>query len=481
MYRVFCDGELLYHPNLSKLKIFSAKLQLELNKTGNFTFIIYPDHPLYNKLYKLKSTITVYNKNGLIFRGRILNEKDGFYNEKQVVCEGELAFLVDSIQRPFNTKSISIADLFSKLINTHNSQVGENRQFKIGKVTVSPETIIAITDNFKDYPTTWDAINNILIKNYNGYLWVRHESDENYIDYISDFDDNAVQPIEFGKNLTDVLKNISGEDVATALIPLGKESDSGSKAKLTISSVNGGVDYIYDEEAVSEFGWIFKPVNYTDITKASELLSKAKEDFKTYINLSSSIELGAVDLSSINKDFDSFSLGLYVNVLSNPHNIKSKFLVNKLTIDLLNPTSNKLTIGSTCATLTEQTNNMGSIIKNGVIKVETGEITIENKQTIILLNSWENYSADYEPASYWKDISNTVRISGMIKNGNVAIGTRLFTLPAGYRPSKTERFSLMTYDNVSCTVDIYYNGDALIVANVYSDWLSLSGISFKTE
>ena len=32
-----------------------------------------------------------------MFRGRILNDEQGFHNEKQVYCESELAFLLDSL------------------------------------------------------------------------------------------------------------------------------------------------------------------------------------------------------------------------------------------------------------------------------------------------------------------------------------------------------------------------------------------------
>lgn len=34
MYRVYCDGYLLYHSKLENLKIFNPSLELELNKTG---------------------------------------------------------------------------------------------------------------------------------------------------------------------------------------------------------------------------------------------------------------------------------------------------------------------------------------------------------------------------------------------------------------------------------------------------------------
>ena len=65
MWKVYCDNYLLYSPELENYKILSPSLNLELNKTGSFTFTIYPNHPNYDKLKKLKSTIQVFQDNTL--------------------------------------------------------------------------------------------------------------------------------------------------------------------------------------------------------------------------------------------------------------------------------------------------------------------------------------------------------------------------------------------------------------------------------
>ena len=102
MYRVCCDGLTLYNSKLENLQIFNPSLELELNKTGSFQFTLYPQHPQYNRIQKLKSIITVYQDDYLLFRGRVLEEELGFHNEKHIVCEGSLAFLLDSIQSPYD-------------------------------------------------------------------------------------------------------------------------------------------------------------------------------------------------------------------------------------------------------------------------------------------------------------------------------------------------------------------------------------------
>ena len=101
MYRVYSDDLLLYHSKLESLKIFNPSVELEVNKTGSFQFTIYPDHSRYSLIKKLKSIITVYRDDYLLFRGRVLDDEIGWHNEKKIACEGELAFLLDSIMRPY--------------------------------------------------------------------------------------------------------------------------------------------------------------------------------------------------------------------------------------------------------------------------------------------------------------------------------------------------------------------------------------------
>lgn len=394
MYKVYSDDYLLYDPEYESLKIFSPKINLELNKTGSFDFLIYPEHPYFNKLEKLRSIIKVYQDDYLIFRGRILNDQQGFYNEKQVTCEGELAFLCDSIQRPYDfmsgDKHTTVEELFTFFIENHNSQVGAEKQFKVGRITVTdPNNYIVRSDS--TYLNTWDSINKKLIEHNGGYLWIRHEPDGNYIDYLEDFNVISNQTIEFGKNLLDFDKIMKGEDIATAIIPLGakQKTEQGGESeqaegeeteiRLTIADLPDEEtedicklgDYVYSKEAVEKYGWIFKTKTWDDVTIDTNLLSHAKKFLSETINQSVTIELSGFDLAALNKDISGFKLGTYIKVRSNPQNINSNFLVKKLSIELTNPGSNKLTLGITYLTFTEQTTNSNSSVDNLVQQVES--------------------------------------------------------------------------------------------------------------
>ena len=390
IYKVFCDEYLIHDSRNDELNIFNGQVDLELNKTGSFTFTIYPDNKNFGRLKKLKSIIQVFQDDYLLFRGRILNDEQGIYNEKKITCEGELAFLVDSIQRPYDFMSgdlhTTVSELFTFFITNHNSQVEESKRFKVGNITVvDPNNYIVRSDS--TYLNTWDSINKKLIESMGGYLFVRHEADGNYIDYLADFNTLSTQKIEFGKNLLDFSKVIKGEDIATAIIPLGAKTGEDSDEKLTISSVNDGVDYVFDRAAVDKYGLIFKTVEHSDVTEASNLLTKAYEDLSNAVNLIVSIDLTAVDLSAINVNVNSFRLGTYVRVISRPNNLDSNFLVKKLSISLSNVSGNKLTLGNTYSTFTEQTSSTVSNYQNTAQKVLQVENTVSTLQTDVISQS----------------------------------------------------------------------------------------------
>lgn len=392
MYKVYCDKWLLHNSSMDELKIIAPKLDLEVNKTGSFTFTIYPSHPYYGMLKKLKSIITVYQNDEIIFRGRILNDEKGFKNEKQVTCEGELAFLLDSTQRPYDFQG-DIPELFQKFIDNHNAQVEEEKRFKVGQVTVKdPNGYINRSDT--QYLSTYDSIFKKLIDTHDGYLNVRHEADANYIDYLEDFTKINSQDIELCKNLLDLKCITKGEDIATVIIPLGakveekkpEEPEEGQPEesanevtattegrRLTIESVNDGKDYVYDEEAVNRFGWIAKVITWDDVTLPENLLRKANEELANAFLYAKSLEVTAVDLSGTNKKISSYRVGTYNNVKSPAHDIEEQLLVTKLSLNLTNPKSDKLTLGKTFKSFTDQDKDNSDIIGDIIDRVDKVE------------------------------------------------------------------------------------------------------------
>lgn len=369
MYRVYCDEQLLYDSRLQSLRIFGASLELELNKTGSFVFTMQQDHPRYDLVKRLKSIIKVYQGEDLIFRGRALDDPTGWHNEKKVSCEGELSFLLDSQQRPYDYTG-TIEGFLNLMITRHNEQVEESKWFTVGKVTVVDANDYIVRSNI-DYVDTWTEIQDKLLKLLGGYIIVRHEGYINYIDYLSDVTLLAGQKIEFGKNLLDLERIRKGADIGTAVIPLGAklkdEEGKDTDARLTIESVNDGSDMLTDAAAIAQYGTIVKTVIFDDVTEAQNLHQKGQAYLADLVKLPDSIELTAADLATVDRNITSFHLGTYVQAISRPHGIDQLFLVSKLSLDLLSPAANKLTLGAArdglTGTVTGLTNSQGEILK----------------------------------------------------------------------------------------------------------------------
>jgi hypothetical protein len=356
MYKVLCDGNLLFDPRVDDLKIFDSELRLEVNKVGRFDFTIYPTHPLYGSIQKLKSVIEVYQDNTLIFRGRVLADKMAFNKNKSIECEGDLAFFNDSILRPYEFTG-SISDYLQEIITSHNAQVESNKQFTLGNVTVTDPNNLIVRSNV-NHVKSWDEINDKLLGPLGGYIVLRRQNDINYIDYLIDSPYQSLQSIELGQNLLGVLKDTRSDDIITALIPLGGKlmDDEGNETseRLTIASVNGGVDYVYDQAAVDEYGWIFGTHIWDGVNDPNILLTRANSRLALLINLGVSIELKAIDLSMVDVDIDKIRVFEYVNVKSDPHGINIMALITKLNIDLLQPNNNTVTLGFSYDTFTDK-------------------------------------------------------------------------------------------------------------------------------
>jgi hypothetical protein len=170
------------------------------------------------------------------------------------------------------------------------------------------------------------------------------------MDYLEDSPYESLQTIEFGKNMLNFKQSNRGDEIATALIPLGakidsEEGENAEGARLTIASVNGGMDYITDDDAADEYGLICATQIWDDVTVAANLLTKGTARLAELRQGWNSIEITALDLSLVDKSIDEFRFLEYVQVISSAHNINTKLLVTKLSTDLTNPENSTLTVG----------------------------------------------------------------------------------------------------------------------------------------
>lgn len=318
--------------------------------TGSITFRKY-SYTYYSQTFEK----SVQSKE--LFHGRLLNTEKDFYKRQKAVCEGELAYLVDSIQRPYDYAG-DLPELFKQYINNHNEQVDEEKKFAIGEITVSDSNNY-VHYSSTVYPNTLNEIKEKLINTHGGYLRTRISESKKYIDYVTKPGKTNSQVIEFGTNLLDITEYITAENVFTVLIPLGerqKDSSGNETGRLTIAEVNDGKDYIESETGIKLFGRITKTHEWDDVTDANNLLKKGKVYLDDGISMSVSLKVKAVDLHLINVNTEIISEGDEVRVVSPPHGIDTYFLCTKIEIDLLTPDNSVYEFGVSFSTLTGKLN-----------------------------------------------------------------------------------------------------------------------------
>lgn len=356
IYQIKSDANLLYDLREKELYLEEPVLNLEINKIGSLNFVIHSDHPYFDRLDKLTSKIEAYRDGKTIFRGRIISDIQTLYNSKKIECESSLGFLNDSVIRP-QTFQGTPEELFNLAISNHNSQVSEHQQLKIGRITVTDPNDY-IYRRWEGYLSTLELINTRCLESLGGYLVERYENDGTYIDWLADFDTISGQNIECGENLMDIYAINDASLTYSVVIPLGYEieQEDGTYKRLTIEEVNGGKDYLVNNIALEKYGWIVAPTEETtwdDVTLPDNLKEKGQELLnKNAVTIKSSIELTALDLSATDVNIEAFFIYEYVNVISKPHNLNSKFLLKQISIPFLHPEDIVITLGETKNTLT---------------------------------------------------------------------------------------------------------------------------------
>lgn len=367
MFYIYADGKSIFQPMDNSLSLFAPKLTLEMGKAGALSFQIPPNNRYYNALPQLTTMITVEMDDVEIFRGRVLTNNRNFNNVRTVYCEGDLAYLVDTVQKAerYNGKT---HDLFRKIIEAHNKRAGADKQFLVGDITIENRDVvlsgksdevqdeetgkfdykqIAINSIADEWQNSFDFIQNCLIDYTGGYLRTRRQNGKTYIDLLLDYGNNATQDIEFGKNMLDLTEEVSAEDVFTVLIPLGDEN-------LTIESVNNGSDELVDATAVERYGRIVKTHVFDSVNTPETLLENGRRFLASNVNVPVTLTVKAVDMHLVDPNASPIYVGDKVHVISAAHGMANELVCTKIEYDLDNPANNTYTFGTPKQSLTER-------------------------------------------------------------------------------------------------------------------------------
>lgn len=345
MYQLYANDQRLWEPGMEDLQIYSPSLDLALNKAGSLTFNMPPTHLLYDQIEKLRTTIYVKDDGAIIWSGRVLHDTKNFYNQKEIYCEGALSFLIDTLVSPVSdedTYTVSVAEYFKELIENHNQQAESNRQFVVGECNVTGD----IEVQRSGYTDTMSELQSALLDQFQGYLKISYSTTGAMtLHYVSEFNEQTDQLVEFGVNLIDVEDNIDASDICTVLVATATTNDSQEE-----------ISYTYTNDAtVSTYGKIYRHEDFGEVADSDELKGKCEEYFtKGNGKLANTLTIKAVDMSFIDHEYDRIELGDSVHVHSNPHLIDSFYKCNSINMPLDNLGQTEYTLGDEIYGFTDQ-------------------------------------------------------------------------------------------------------------------------------
>ena len=335
-------------------KIVYGEIKQAVNSIHELEFAIPLDHTMYQKMVQFKSIIEVVNlrDNEVEFVGRVLtmaNEMSTNGFVQKVVCEDFLSYLHDSAQWFQKLPNKGAEDYFKIIFDSANVQIEEFKRITPRNITVHGKSDRPF--RYIGYDSSWN--NNI-----GGYLTLREFNTRLYVDWTKEIGVTKESPIKLGQNIKSASREVDFDGLATIIVPIGADLQSQNqgqeedqspdvtRAQLDIRSVNDGKMYLADEELIKEFGFIRKSVIWTEIDNPTILLARGKQYLRNQKIALAKWTISAVERYLIDSRYSKFRIGNKHKIINAPLSGIETLQILEKKIDILNPQSVDLTIGS---------------------------------------------------------------------------------------------------------------------------------------
>lgn len=208
--------------------VSEGKLTIKETDIDDLELTVNRDNLLFDNVRPMHTHVEVYDDDKLLFRGRAIKPKKEMQSSGRFIrtytFEDIEAYLLDSVQRFYEAVGLTPKEFLQSLLDVHNSQVPQYKQFKLRNCNVTNNKDDAYRQI--DYPKTRDAIKDKLINELGGYLVTEYKQDgPNMLDYVTDIgnDHKNDTPIQLAVNMKSASLMIDPTKVITRVIPLGKQ------------------------------------------------------------------------------------------------------------------------------------------------------------------------------------------------------------------------------------------------------------------
>ena len=355
MYKIMA-GSLTIYDSSDKNTYPVSKPSFEegLNEAGTLTFTIFPGHPNYNSITRMRTFVTAYRDTREIFYGRVLITDKGLDGRMEVTCEGGLTFFLDT-EMGKGQWDETITAFLQRVINNHNSQVEADKRFTLGTVNVPKYNQVQQWD-ITSYTVTKNVLETMVAGRFGGFFRVRpNPNGYHYLDYLENFGRTNTQRIRIGENIIDKDDHVSGENLFTVLRPIGRAEPTGSgnqdldltigslsQSDVTLPNVTKDGEFLRLTDKIQLYGSIVRTEQFNNATTAIQVLRKA-EEFITRRGtlLPANCKINYVDLNHLNKQLGEVLLGDMFNDIEGYSGIT--MTVSNVNWDMEDPANDAIT------------------------------------------------------------------------------------------------------------------------------------------
>lgn len=467
MYKIKYNDAVIFTPQFKEFAAIAGKLQEGLNAVSVFNFTLPPKHLYFDSIEGRNGLVKLYDDDNVLFIGDIVNRKENFDCTTEIECQDALGWLNDVVfVKP--TFSGAIENYWAYLLGRYNQEASEWRKINIGTVTVQGNISI---NHEAEFLTIFDLVSE-LTKLSGGYVSVRYEGEEIFLDYLVQSNTESDQSILFGTNLINLEDFVSEEQIFSRIYPRGKDG-------LDISSVNGGLTYLTNGITESMFGIVAVTVDF-DTESATELKALGQAYLEANGLASRTLTLTAFDLSLVDKSYTEIKVGNIIPVISPLHGINTKMQVNAKTTDIVNPENSIFTLGLILNTISGIMASGG-----GTSKTISGQVTPPAEITGAVRYDIQQTLSDTEKAKARANIgAGTSDFDGRYSSltGRPTIPTKTsdltndsgfgtYSKPAGGIPESDLSYNVQTKLNLIGTfrVNVTYSNGTLTADKTFAE------------
>jgi hypothetical protein len=399
MYQVNLGDKILYYPASEDAVIYDTELNAEIGIAGEFRFKVPPQNPLYSQLAQ-GEIVTILRDGKEYWRGEIRDISTDFAKIANVYCIEDLAWLGNEYLVPVSITNETYAQRFQTAISNYNSTRSADRQFTVGYITnVTSTDPCNWTTEYEE--SILDSLRKCICNasSASGQIRVRRETAggvvTRYIDIVklSDYGVQAKQPIEYGYNLLNYVKESDYQNLVNVLTPYGDELDSEVYTEYR-ERLQGTT--ITEATSVATYGRHAKAIIFDNVTDLTTLNNLAASYLSRYSQPQLTMEVQAVDLAGI-ENVDSINIGDSVRVIATPFAVDQWLYLTQIRRDIQNIDKNTITLSGyvqTGRSLTSQTLGTSEAVK--ALPSKSSILEAAKKNALEILNGTDGGYVTFE-------------------------------------------------------------------------------------